>query len=281
MHRILIAVLALALPALATAQGSALKKIGDTKTVTMAYRTNALPFSLKANGQPAGYTVELCKLVAESMQARLNIPDLKIKWVEATSQNRFEMIEKGQADMECGASTVTLKRLERVDFSNYVFVDSTGALTTVASGAKDFSGLGGKRIAVIRGTTAVDATARALRLGGLNADVVKFDSREAALEALESGKVDAFVSDKILLAGLAGKVKDASKYQVLPDDLSIEPYAIMLPRGDAALRLEVNRALARIFGSRVIQQIFEHTFGGDIEPSPLLIAVYQLGQIPD
>ena len=282
MHRILIAVLALALPALADAQVSALKKIRDGKTVTIAYRTNALPFSFKdKDGKPAGYTVELCKRVIESMGARLKLSELNVKWVEATSESRFELIEKGSADMECGATTATLKRMERVDFSSYVFVDSTGVLVRAASGVKQFGELNGKRIAVIRATTAVDAIGRALRLSGQTAEVVEYPSRDEALAALESEKADAFVSDKILLAGLAGKVKDRSKYLLLEDDLSIEPYAIMLPRGDSGLRLEVNRALSRVFSSRVIQQIFEGTFGRDIEPSPLLIAVYQIGQIPD
>ena len=118
MHRIVFAVLALVLPALAAAQGTALDKIRSSKTVTMAYRTNALPFSFKdANGQPSGYTVELCKRVAASMESQLKIPGLKIRWVEATSQNRFDLVEKREVDMECGASTATLRRMERVDFS--------------------------------------------------------------------------------------------------------------------------------------------------------------------
>jgi glutamate/aspartate transport system substrate-binding protein len=282
MHRILIAVLALALPALATAQDTALDKIRSSKTVTMAYRTNALPFSFKdANGQPAGYTVELCKRVATSMEAHLKIQGLKIRWVEATSQNRFELVEKREVHMECGATTATLKRMARVDFSSYVFVDSTGVLVSVASGVRSVPDLAGKRVAVIAGSTNVEAVARAQRLGGFKAQVTEFASRELALEALEAGKVDAFASDKILLEGIAGKVKDAKKYGLLPEDLSIEPYAIMLPRGDSALRLEVNRALSRVFGSREIQAIFERTFGTDIEPSPLLLALYTIGQIPE
>jgi len=282
MHRILIAVLALALPALAAAQDSALDKIRSSQTVTMAYRTNALPFSFKdSNGQPAGYTVELCKRIAESMASRLKIPGLKVRWVEATSQNRFDLVESRKVDMECGASTATLKRMERVDFSSYVFVDSTGVLVSVASGVKKFSDLNGKRIAVIAGSTNAEAVARAQRLSGIQAQVTEFASRELALQALEGGEADAFASDKILLEGLAAKIKDTSKYALLEDDLSIEPYAIALPRGDSALRLEVNRALSRIFGSRAIRGIFERTFGADIEPSPLLIALYTIGQIPD
>ena len=282
MQRLLLAVFALALPALASAQSSAIDKIRSSKTVTMAYRTNALPFSFKGpNGQPAGYTVELCKRVAASMGAHLKIPDLKVRWVEATSQNRFDLVDARKVDMECGATTATLKRMERVDFSSYVFVDSTGVLVSMASGVKALPELAGKRIAVIAGSTNADAVARAQRLGGFKAQVVEFASRELALEALEAGKVDAFASDKILLEGIAVKLKDARKYGLLPDDLSIEPYAIMLPRGDSALRLEVNRALSRVFGSREIQKIFEQTFGTDIEPTPLLLALYTIGQIPD
>lgn len=101
----------------------------------MAYRTNALPFSFKdSNGQPSGYTVELSKRVAASMASQLKIPALKIKWVEATSQNRFALVEKGKVDRECGATTATLKRMARVDFSNSVFVDSAGVLASTAAG---------------------------------------------------------------------------------------------------------------------------------------------------
>jgi len=282
MRRILIAVLALALPALADAQTSALDKIRSTKVVNMAYRTDALPFSYKdEKGQPAGYTVELCKRIAASMQSHLNLPDLKIRWVEANSQNRFALIETRQADMECGSTTATLKRMEQVDFSSYVFVDSTGVLARVASGIRKFSDLAGKRIAVIAGTTNETAIKAALKRALINAEVVPQPSRGAATAVLVEGKVDAFASDKILLAGLSLKIKDTSNYGMLPDDLSMEPYAIMLPRGDSALRLEVNRGLTQVFGSRVIQEIFTRTFGTDIEPTPLLLALYTIGQIPE
>jgi ABC-type amino acid transport substrate-binding protein len=284
MHRILIAVLALALPALGNADdgASAIKKIRSTKTVTMAYRTDAVPFSFKdPNGQPAGYTVELCKRVAASMASQLKIPAINIKWVEATSQNRFTLVEKGTVDMECGATTATLKRMERVDFSSYVFIDSTGVLAAVASGIKSFSDLAGKRIAVIAGTTNEKALKRALTRAAVTADVVPHKSRDSAVAALEAGTVDAFASDKILLEGIARKVKDTSKYGLLPDDLSIEPYAIMLPRGDSALRLEVNRALSRVFNSAEIKAIFRGIFGNEIEPSPLLVALFTIGYIPE
>ena len=277
-----IALLVLLSPALANAQSSAIDRIRSTKVVTMAYRSNALPFSFKdASGQPAGYTVELCKRIAASMASHLNVQGLKIRWVEATTQNRFELVEKHRADMECGATTATLKRMEQVDFSNYVFVDSTGVLTRRAAGIVAFPGLAGKRIAVIAGTTNQAALDAALKRRFIDAKVVAYPNREAAVAALEAEQADAFVSDKVLLEGIAGKVKDAGKYVMLPDNLSFEPYAIALPRNDSALRLEVNRGLSAIFRSPAIKEIFEHTFGGSAEPTALLQALYLVGQIPE
>lgn len=138
-----------------------------------------------------------------------------------------------------------------------------------------------KRIAVIAGTTNQAALDAALKRRYIDAKVVVYPSREAAVAALEAEQVDAFASDKVLLEGIAGKVKDAGKYVMLPDNLSFEPYAIALPRNDSALSLEVNRGLSEVFRSPAIKEIFERTFGGSAEPTALLQAVYLVGQIPE
>ena len=255
-----------------------LRKISDSKTVTIAYRTDALPFSYEGEGkQPAGYTVELCKRIAASLERQLKVQPLKIKWVPATSQNRMELVRLRQADMECGSTTVTLSRMGEVDFSSYVFVDSTGVLVRNAAGAKSFKDLAGKRIAVIGNTTNQAAIDAALKKSGMSATVVRVKNRDEALAALEGGSVDAFASDKLLLAGLGMKVKDLSQYSLLADDLSFEPYAIVLPRGDSNFRLAVNRALAEIYRSNEIEGIFRRTFGAGIEPTPMLLIMYGLG----
>ena len=113
-----------------------LKKIRDTRTVTIAYRTDALPFSYEDARQPAGYTVELCKRVVASLERQLELERITVKWVAATGQNRLELVRTGQADLECGATTATFSRMELVDFSSAVFVDTTGILARRAPGAK-------------------------------------------------------------------------------------------------------------------------------------------------
>jgi glutamate/aspartate transport system substrate-binding protein len=126
-------VLVAASPLFAQQMDATLKKIRDSKTITIAHRTDALPFSfVDDKKQPIGYTVELCKRVVASMEQQLNVKPITIKWVAATSQNRLELVQKRQVDMECGSTTATLSRMASVDFSSPVFVDTTGLLARKA-----------------------------------------------------------------------------------------------------------------------------------------------------
>ena len=269
-------------PALLHAQGyDTLKKIRDSKSVTVAYRTDALPFSFEKDKQPAGYTVELCKRVIANLEQQLKIQPLQVKWVAATSQNRMDLVKNKQADMECGSTTATFSRMEQVDFSSPVFLDTTGLLVRKASGAASFTALAGKRIAVVGGTSNEKALRTALQKASISANVIVVSTRDDGVNALQAGSVDAFASDKILLIGIAPKVKDATKYEMLAEDFGFEPYAIVLPRGDASFRLAVNRALAQIYRSDAIIEIFRGTFGADFSPSPALLVMYGLGSLPD
>ena len=259
-----------------------IKKIRDSKTITIAHRTDALPFSFaEGNQQPAGYSVELCKRIVSSLEQQLKVQPLTVKWVAATSQNRLELVQKRQVDMECGATTATLSRMEIVDFSSPIFVDTTGLLARKAANAKSLSELAGKRIAVVAGTTNEKALAIALKKQLVSATVVPVKNRDDGIAQLEKGSVDAFAGDKVLLLGLARKVKDVAAYTLLDDNLGFEPYAIALPRGDSGMRLAVNRALAQIFASETIVDIFRATFGADVQPTGPLLVMYGLGAYPE
>ena len=282
MIRIAALVAFLVAPALLHAQGyDTLKKIRDSKTVTVAYRTDALPFSFEKDKQPAGYSVELCKRVIANLEQQLKIQPLQVKWVAATSQNRMDLVKNKQADMECGSTTATFSRMEQVDFSSPVFLDTTGLLVRKASGAASFTALAGKRIAVVGGTSNEKALRTALQKASISANVIVVSTRDDGVNALQAGSVDAFASDKILLIGIAPKVKDPTQYAMLQEDLGFEPYAIVLPRGDSSFRLAVNRALGQIYNSEAIVEIFRSTFGSDFSPSPALLVMYGLGTYPD
>ena len=132
-----------------------LKRILDSKSIAIAYRADATPFSFEdAAKQPIGFTIDLCKAVVKSIERQHKVQGgLAIKWVPVTVQTRFEAVAKGQADMECSSSTVTLSRLKQVDFSSYTFVESTGLIVRTVSGARSLDDLGNKTIAVVAGTS--------------------------------------------------------------------------------------------------------------------------------
>jgi glutamate/aspartate transport system substrate-binding protein len=260
-----------------------LKKILDSKSIAIAYRADAMPFSFEeANKEVAGFSVDICKAVVKSLERQFKVQGkLAIKWVPVSTQTRFETVAKGQADMECSSSTVTLSRMRQVDFSSYTFVESTGVVVRTASNARVFDDLGGKRIAVVAGTTNERAVNAQLKRRGLTATVIPFKTREEGFAAVEDGKADAFASDKLLLVGASMKAKQAGSLVMLTDDLSFEPYAIVLPRGDARFRLAVNTALAQLYPTDEMGQIFVRWFGSFGKPTGLIEAVYIFGSIPE
>jgi glutamate/aspartate transport system substrate-binding protein len=246
MRRFLLFVVALVCASDVSAQTleGRLKQIDETRTVRLAYRSDANPFSFaNQQGQPEGYTIDLCTFVVHSLEQQLNTK-LTIAWVPVDTQNRFDTIANGSADMECGSSTVSFGRMAKVDFSSFIFVENTGLLVRTNSGIFGAGELGGKKIAVIAGTTNEIALMKELQRRQLQSSVVRVKDRREGMAALESGAVDSFASDKLLLIG--AQDADAAAYKMLPENLSFEPYAIALPRGDSAFRLAVNKGLSQL-----------------------------------
>jgi len=286
-RHILFAALCLA-PALALAQMASapfdgrLKKIQETKTIAVAYRTDALPFSFEdSDKKAAGYTVDLCRSIIGVIERQIGVSPLQVKWVPVTTQNRFSTIASGQADMECGASTVTLGRMREVSFSTLTFLDGTGLLVRNSTPGTSLLDMGGKKIGVVAGTSNERAVADALKAKVVTATIVPVGTRDEGLAQLEAGTIDAFASDRVLLIGLASRAKDPKSLALLVDALSYEPYAIALPRGDWAMKQAVDAALAQIYRSSAIGELYGRWFSALGKPAPVLEAMYGMGRLPE
>ncbi len=266
---LLAALLALA-PLLAGAQ--TLDKIRKSGVITLGYIDGAAPFSFTdGNGEPQGYSVELCRRVAEGVAAELKRTGLKTKWVKLTIQNRIDAVRKRQVDLECSTTTWTLTRQKLVDFSLITFVDGGSLLVKSDAELARLSDLKDKRIAVIGGTT----TERTLQASPLGAELVKVTTRDEGLALLREGQVVALASDRTALIGVVVMNRGGGgNYKLLDQDFSIEQYALMLPRGDHDWRLAVNRQLARVYRSGQIQDIYARWLGPLGPPSVLLSATY-------
>ena len=271
---------ALAVPA--AAQTGTLEKIRKTGTITMGYIDGGAPFSSKdANGQPQGYSVDLCREIASGIRSQLKLASIETRWVELTIQNRLEAVRSGRVDIECSTTTWTLTRQAELDFSLITFVDGGSILTRAESEAGRLGDFNGKRIAVITGTTTEKVLRQALTSRLIKAEVVTVKTREAGLQLLDQRKVDGFASDRIALIGMVLGTPSKGVFKLLDEDFSIEPYALPLPRGDADYRLAVNRVLARLYRTGDIGRIYNQWLGRLGPPSLLLSAAYFIQSLPE
>jgi glutamate/aspartate transport system substrate-binding protein len=268
--------------ALAQSSVDTLGRIKAAKAINVAYSPDSLPFSLKeTSGEAAGYTIDICKRVIAQIGRTVGDTNLKVNWIAGTVTERLQMVASGKADLECANTTPTQTRLATVDFSNLIFVDTGGFMVKANGPIKIAPEIAGKRIAVLKGTTTETRLNEALKARLISATVIPITTATEGVTLLESGGADAYAGDKIKLVGLMATAKDPSQFALLPEDLSFEPYALALPRGDSALRLEVNKALTQVYVTGDIEPIFMKWMGKLGRPSGLLAAMYLLNAIPE
>jgi len=265
----------LALFAATAVHAQTLEKIRKQGTINVGYIDGAAPFSFSdPNGEPQGYTVDLCRAVVDGIAAQLK-RGVKPRWVKLTIQNRIDAVRQRKVDLECSTTTWTLTRQQLVDFSLVTFVDGGGLLVGAKSETARLQDLGGKRIAAIRGTTTEKALRGALARYSVQAEVVPVERRDDGLTLLREAQVDALAADRTTLIGVVVMSgTGAGNYRLLDQDFSIEQYALMLPRGDHDFRLAVNRVLARVYRSGEIDKIYARWLGPLGPPSVLLSATY-------
>ncbi len=268
--------------AMAQSTPGTLGKIKAAKTINVAFSGDSLPFSFVGpNNQPAGYSIDLCKRIIAQIGRAISEPDLKVNWMVGSVTERLAMVASGRADLECANTTQTQTRLANVDFSNLIFIDGGGFIVRMDSTINKIGDMGGKRIAVLQGTTTETRLNDTLKRRLVNATVVPIADANAGMAMLEAGSVDAVAGDKIKLVGMAAQAKEPGKIALLSEELSFEPYAFALPRNDSALRLQVNSALTQIYVGGDIETIFAQWLGKLGRPSGLLAAMYLLNAIPD
>jgi ABC-type amino acid transport substrate-binding protein len=277
----LLAAMAFASQAFGQELDGTLKKVKESSTLTLGYLESAPPFSFPGpDRRPVGYSIDLCTQIASAVQKQLGV-GLKLNWVPVTTANRLDMVASGKVDIECGTSTASLSRQEKVDFSLMTFVDGGGLLTKSDLKLGAVADLRDKRIAVIPGTTTQTALEKYLKEEFVAVKIVAVKNHVEGVAAIEKGSADAFASDRGILIGLAVTSKDPSRFALPSIIFSYEPYGFMVRRNDAAFRLAVNRSLAEIYRSGNIGPIYERWFGAFGKPSPAILSMYLLNGLPE
>jgi glutamate/aspartate transport system substrate-binding protein len=257
-----------------------LKKIKDTGTITIGNRESSVPFSyLDEHGTPVGYTVDLCKRVVDEVKATLHLPDLKVRYMTVSPAARIPLLTNGTIDMECSTTNRTLTRMHQVAFSSPIFVIGGRLLTKADSGIKDWPDLRKHVVGVAQGTSTeqlVNALVATPAYAGTR--VLTLKDHAQGLLALETGRVDAYATDDIVLYGIRSTSRMKAQLIVTGKPLSLDTYGIVLRRDDADFQLVVDTALSKLYHSPAIDALYHKWFDSlDIPMSEANRYMYDIG----
>ena len=281
MSRMLLFVFCLQLvPLSAGAQSDSptLDRIAETGEFRIGFVPDAPPMSfIDASGNAVGYSIDLCRQIASSIRNDLGLEKLEISFTPLVSmEDRLSGVEDGLVDIECGATTVTLSRRERVDFTLMTFITGGAVVSRRARAINTLDDIGGKTIAVIGGTTTEDALRKFIQLNEIKTRLTMIRTHDEGMELLNGKKVDGYASDRAMLIGQVFRTADANQFALTQSVFSFEPYSMMVRRGDTQFRLAADRALASLYRTARIRRLYQNWFGRYGESlSPIVQAMYE------
>lgn len=260
-----------------------LKRIDERGQINVGHRESSVPFSyLDNNQQPVGYSIDLCLKIVDEVKKKLG-KDIKIQFVPITTANRIPQITSGAIDMECGTTTITLGRMEQLDFSMPFWITGTQIAVPKKSRVAQAEDLKGKTVGVLQGSSNERALQKLSQEKQLNLKFNYVKDYAEGFLSLETNRIDALAGDGTPLAVFAAtKSRRPQDFAVVGRLLTSDPYGVMFQRADAEFRLLVNRALAKAFESGEAEKLLNKHFASTgVKASPDLLALYRAQSLPD
>ena len=247
-----------------------LKKIKDSGSISLGVRESSVPFSYyDDNNKVVGYSQDLALIVVDEIKRRLGMPNLEVKLVPVTSQNRIPLVQNGTVDLESGSTTNNLERQQQVSFSTDFFIIGTRLLVRKDSGIKDFADLRGKNVVTTAGTTSERLLREMNQQNGMGMNVISAKDHGESFLTLQSGRAVAFMMDDALLAGERAKAKQPNDWTIVGTPQSKEAYAMMFRKGDGAFKAIVDQAITSAETSGATAKLYQKWFMSPIPPRGL------------
>jgi putrescine:ornithine antiporter len=256
-----------------------LDRVRVSGKLNIAYRTDARPLSFRDEaGKAAGYTIDLCRHVADAVKAELHLGSLDVNWLPVERTAGVGEVRQARADLLC-ADMETLAAREQIAFSIPVFPAGVGAvvrtdaperLREVLAGGKQqarplwrgsTAALDQRTFAVVDGSPVADWLAGRIDTFKVIAEVTKVASVEDGVQRVLDGDADVFFGERTVVLDAATRSSGADELKVIDRQFTVEPVAIGLARGDEELRLVVDRALSRLFRSEDFSTLYAQWFG--------------------
>jgi polar amino acid transport system substrate-binding protein len=198
-----------------------------------------------------GYEVDIGHAIAKKLGVK---PVFKQLSVAA----RIPELQQGRVDVLAASLTHNKERESQIDFSLTTFVTGQKVLVKTSSGVTDIKQLAGKKVLTVKGGTQEPNIRKAVP----GVDVVTFETTQQAFLALQQGKGVGYVNDEASLLNDHAKLGAAKKdYAILPQNISVEPLALGLKKGEKALKAQVDGVLRELESSGAAEKLFLKWYG--------------------
>lgn len=251
-----------------------IEKIRETHEIVIAHRDASIPFSyLDDQKHPIGYAMDLCAKIVAALERELKIPTITVRYLPVTSASRIPAVADGLAAMECGSTTNTAERRKQVDYTIAHFISASRLLVRTDAGIDKLEDLEGKTVVSTKGTTNVRTLERVSRERVLRLKVVQAQDHAEGFSMVVNKQASAFAMDDVLLYGLRANSGQPESFKVIGKSMSIEPYAIVLPKGDAAFKKLVDAEMRRIILSGEIKPLYRKWFEQAVPPKGINLSL--------
>ncbi|MDR7008470.1 glutamate/aspartate ABC transporter substrate-binding protein [Paraburkholderia strydomiana] len=250
-------------------QGSqpTLAKIESTNLIAVGHRETSVPFSyVDTNNNVVGFSQDLCNKVIDAVKLKTKHPDLRVRFIPVTSQNRIPLVQNGTIDLECGVTTNLTSRQNQVAFSDTFFVATTRLLTRKDSGIKDFPDLVGKTVVTNQGTTSERILRKMNEEKKMNMNIISAKDYGEGRATLETGRAVAYMMDDVLLAGTRSLTAKPSDWALVGTPQSSEAYGFMMRKDDSEFKKLVDDAMSQVMRSPEIKTLYDKWFTKPVPP---------------
>ena len=207
--------------------------------------------------------------IPDAAKEELKLDKIEVKFVPLTPQTRIPLLTAGTVDIICESSTHTIGRTRQIAFLNTTFLTGSKLLVRKSSGIKKIEDMTDKVLVAVLGTTNEKAAqaeidAKKIKIKG---EIIKVKDHAQAMLNLDQGRADAYVSDDVVLAGLASAAKNPDEWEIVGPYFSYDPYGMMIPRNNDDWRALGNATISRLIQSGEMVAIYKKWF----EPGPTKI----------
>lgn len=229
-----------------------LKKIKNAGKLMYGGTQSSPLWSLKdpRTGELTGFDADLAKLFAKYVTGK---PAVQLKQV--TVDTREALLQNQSVEAVFATYTITPERAQKVGFAGPYYSSGDAILVKKSdSSITSVKDLNGKTVATETSSTA----AADLKKYAPTAKVQLFQENNDCLQALQQGRVDAYVLDQGILVGDASTNSDV---KVVGQPFTTEPYGIGVPKDDPAMKKFVDDWITTIEADGTWAKLWKATIG--------------------